>query len=51
MQIEKTMSLQEADNGCTVHILKYLVAEDHLYVITQHCSMSLADLLRSQRVI
>ena len=51
MQIEKTMSLQEVDRGCTVHILKYLVAEDHLYVVMQHCPTSLSSLLHSQRVI
>lgn len=41
------MLLQEIDNGSTVHILKYLIAENHLYVVMQYCPMSLADLMRS----
>jgi len=33
MQIEKTMSLQSEDAACSVRIIKYLIADNNLYVV------------------
>ena len=43
------MSFQDEDDSCTVRILKYLIADNNLYVIMQHCQTSIRGLLRSQR--
>ena len=32
-QIQKTMSLQAEDETCIVRINKYLIFDDHLYVV------------------
>ena len=45
------MSLQDEDETCTVRIVKYLLADNNLYVVMQHCQQSLKGLLFSQRVI
>ena len=37
MQIERTMSLQDEDDTCSIRIVKYLVADNNLYVVMQHC--------------
>ena len=31
------MSFQDEDEQCTVRILKYLIAENNLYVVMEHC--------------
>ena len=31
------MSLQDEDETCTVRIVKYLLADNNLYVVMQHC--------------
>jgi len=51
MQIEKTMSLQSEDAACSVRIIKYLIADNNLYVVMQHCQQSIKGLLRSQRLL
>ena len=50
-QIEKTMSLQEADKDCMVRIMKYVVADDHLYIVMQHSPFSLRQLCESQSIV
>ena len=45
------MSLQDAADKCTVRVIKYLVADNNLYVVSQHCQQSLRGLLRSQRLL
>lgn len=50
-QIEKTMQLQSIDAGSTVRIIKYLIADNNLYVVMQHCSQSIKGLLRSHRIL
>jgi len=47
MQIEKTMSLQSEDQACSIRIIKYLIADNNLYVVMQHCQQSIKGLLRS----
>ena len=45
------MSFQDEDEQCTVRILKYLIAENNLYVVMEHCQQSMKGLLRSQRIV
>ena len=33
MQIERTLLLQDEDDDCTVRIVKYLVADNNLYIV------------------
>ena len=48
-QIERTRSLQDDSEDCSVRIIKYLIANNSLYVITEQCNISLKDLLQAQR--
>ena len=48
-QIERTRSLQDDSEDCSVRIIKYLIANNSLYVITEQCNISLRDLLQAQR--
>lgn len=36
-QIHKTIQLQAEDEQCTVRINKYLIVDNNLYVVIQHC--------------
>ena len=50
-QIHKTIQLQAEDEQCTVRINKYLIVDNNLYVVMQHCQQSIRGLLRSQRAL
>ena len=48
-QIERTRSLQDDSEDCSVRIIKYMIANNSLYVITEQCNIGLRDLLQAQR--
>lgn len=45
-QIEKTRALMESD--CFVHIIKYVIPNNNLYVVSQCTLMNLAEFILSQ---